>query len=456
MNSKEYNKHVKEVNKQREAYIESPEYFKDMLNITLQNLNFKSNDILEGHGANALTEFMSLYTQLIDLYPKEFGPHSEELKQSIINSIYSYSNKQLFEHHLEKLENDNPNSFLIIPTVIYGLNNNQKASGHLITTTIKKVSNLLVVTTFDKAELATEHIGQYIHDRKPKMTDYDYVTADYSYYLDENKSNIKLIVDSVAYERKTYFLKETERTNSCNINLKRIEQVALAQGFGTVKAKEQVYGNCFIKELMSGLKYNTLPHVTIQNTPFTKVESAELSTQKCNTAISYLMMCHLKKMGYPLVATDYIRQYIMDYNSMKKMNTKDNQTNDETIYGNIAVYIQQEKDQVNVLLDGVFNKKQKFPQVYRENTIDYKIHYGNTIKLTIWSRIKRLFIRNNTSKIDIAEKKSESYQNKVKQNVEALINHKKAFKSVIATARRTKNLMTMMSKEKSTVINHTR
>ena len=435
MNIDDFNKRVKEVNQQREAYIKSPNYIHDMVNITLQNLNLKSNDIPPSDGANAQTELMSMYCQVIDLYPEVFGEESKNLKQSIINSIYAYADMDLFKEQLSHLINNNPTSFLIIPTTIWGYYEEveKKYCEHAISTIISKEDGAYKVTTIDKAGHAVQHIeSKQLDEYMYPHVDEDYLIEDYTYYLKENDENILLLGESLFH--KNVVLSENNKeviylNNLENENLIKLEKAAFKQSYGEIKGKGQTYGNCYVKELMSGLKYATLPIEKNEKDVYAKVGSKGLSTQKINTAFSYIMMYHLESLGCSERVSNHLSDGITEYNNFKNLKSKDLDRNPEGFYENIGVFIKQQKDLINNLLDftykfNIFNKEKG------KNIENLAIHYGLGEKENI-----ALY----QSKINLSEV-SFLYREEVKENIETLVNEKASIKTIISKVQKQNKL----------------
>ena len=418
MNVDEVNERVKEVNQQREKYIKSSNYVEDMTNITLQNLNFKSNDIPISYGANAQTEFMSIYCQVIDLYPEVFGEDSKNLKQSIINSIYAYADMDLFKYQLGKLINNNSTSFLIIPTSIRGYyeESEKNYSYHAISTIISKEDNTYKVTTVDKSAYAVFHLGV-----EGAQLDDKNLLLDYTYYLKENEDNRLLIAESLSLKNDELNGKETANTKKANTNLMKIEKASFKKSCGEIKAKGQTYSNCFIKGLMSGLKYATLPIEKDEKDIYAKIGSKDISTQKINSSFSYIMIYHLERLGFSDAVSNYLAAGIRDYNNFKNLKSKDLEINPAGYHENVEVFIKQQKDLINSILDGIYEKYSLYSQENPENIEDFAIHYGLVEKESIVP---------NQSKIDITERDI-YFRTEAREDIETLISDKASFKTIL-------------------------
>ena len=431
MNLNDYDNKVRAVNLQRKKYIYGPTYYKDMLDINLQNFNFKQNDIASSYGANAHTEIMSIFCQMIDLYPEAFNHKGGELIESITNSIYAYADTELFKEQLTRLKNNDDNSFLIIPTNLYGYHGDSVNGGHIITTEISKQSDSYRVTTYDKVGIASYHIEPEKKLLKPK-TPKGYVIADYSYHLKVTNDNTKLLVYCLSQKNRRIFNQESVDNGVSNSNFKKIEEAARDDGYGKIKAKKQKVGNCFTKELVSGLKFATFPQSDIDDFKFKKVENKHLSTKKCNITMAYLTECQLHSLGYSNEQLKLFDLYSADYTALKTINSNESSVNSDPICEETLNRAKADKKHLEKVLNKAFDPKvTSFPKMPLKIDHKFHIHYGMKLKLSIWDRIKqrnRIFFN---GKKDILKQNSMDDKKAVREAIETLVTRPTEFKSVV-------------------------
>ncbi|MEY8446201.1 hypothetical protein AALA44_08580 [Enterococcus ratti] len=165
MDNKIKEKMNKEVNKARKNYTrEKDKYGLDMRNIFYQKWNLLKNnkDVNYGNEYNYIVEFMYLYKKAIEKHPEQFKDRKvEKLKASLENSIGCSYNTKYFKSCMKALENNNPDSFLIIP-ISYFLMSNEEIVGHSVSLVIQKEEDKIKIKVCNKG-------GQLVPNEKPSI-----------------------------------------------------------------------------------------------------------------------------------------------------------------------------------------------------------------------------------------------------------------------------------------------
>lgn len=140
----------KEVEKERADLVNSPEYASLLYNALCQHANYQQStqsmsDYLTQLDLNL--EYMTLYLDFLTVHADQFMEREVgALKESIQNSIYCARKPLLLEKALENLEENNKDSFLVLP-VIQSLSNNDHSSSLIV----HKEDGKIKVTMLDKA-----------------------------------------------------------------------------------------------------------------------------------------------------------------------------------------------------------------------------------------------------------------------------------------------------------------
>lgn len=92
-------KMVKKIDDNRTLFLNSESYDKEMLDLVLQQLQFRENTRWDFETKNMQSELFPLYQQVIDVYPELFqGRDLEQLKSSLNQSYYVAHQPKLLPH----------------------------------------------------------------------------------------------------------------------------------------------------------------------------------------------------------------------------------------------------------------------------------------------------------------------------------------------------------------------
>lgn len=147
LTKEEADKYIQEADELRTTYLNSNYYTRDVCDIIFQHLNLKENDCHTEFVYEFQTEieFMALYQQLLDVCPEAFSDRKQELiKDSLQKSIYASIRPNLFPNYITELENNNRDSFLVIPVLLKNIPGSSELHGVTLILMKKKISLLFL------------------------------------------------------------------------------------------------------------------------------------------------------------------------------------------------------------------------------------------------------------------------------------------------------------------------
>lgn len=327
LTKEEVEKYIQEADGLRTDYINSHYYSRDLCDTVFQHLNLKENDCHTEFVYEFQTEieFMALYQQLIDVCPEAFSGREQELiKDSLQKSIYASIRPKLFPNYLTELENNNPDSFLIIPAILKNIPNSIELHG--VTLILMKKENQFVVSIFDKArERAEENKSRInIYETQNRTT--------YRYTIEDTENNVASIAN-ILHLGLGYPKEENQRVESAlmgfNYSLYFVfRSIAKREKLCTHIGMGQFYqGNCSINNLNGALKYvlgeaYPVKDLMLDGERAVKTKYKDLSTEKYNSIIVQIVFAHLIKLEGSFKSIRLLKDAYAVYHLLKKTRSK--------------------------------------------------------------------------------------------------------------------------------------
>ena len=296
---------IKKIDKKRNVYMNEKRYGQDICDLFLQNFNFKGNRMRR---TEVQKEIFPLLKQVIESYPEEFPYRNVDLiKDSLSRSFYASQNTTLLSHYIEKLINNDRDSFLIIPT---GFRTGTSRT-HEVSCTIRKSYDDIQVEVFDKAHKVPperEKIELKIRGSHNK----NYIVANYIYTIDNTPESINSITAAIESG-----FKPSASDRKYKV-LNSLSEIAKSEYYGgKVTSAQYTQGNCLIKEVISSLK-----HVLSEGNLNAFATDKQRPTASLNAILTEVACQRLEKIGYGKDINNYLRDQYKLYNYLKEERKK--------------------------------------------------------------------------------------------------------------------------------------
>jgi hypothetical protein len=323
LTKEEVDKSIQEADGLRATYINSNYYTRDICDIIFQHLNLKENDCHTEvvYEFQTEIEFMAFYQQLLDVCPESFsGRDQEVIKASLQKSIYASIRPKLFPNYLTELENNHPDSFLIIPAILKNIPGSSEIHG--VTLILMKKENQLVVSIFDKARERPEENKSRIsnHETQSRTT--------YRYTIEDTEKN-RTVIANILHLALGYPKKENQVVEYALMN----RPYSLYAVFGDIAQEEKLcthigmgqfyQGNCSINNLNGALKYvlgevYPVKDLILDDKGAVKTKYAHLTTEKYNSVIVQIVINHLRRLKSSINSTILLKDAHVVYQLLKK------------------------------------------------------------------------------------------------------------------------------------------
>ena len=348
LSEEEIKKNISLVEKERKKLVESSDYGYLLYDSLCQHINLKSSGttILDYLGRlDSNLEFMTLYLDFMTLYEDSFIDRDpDKIKTSIKDSIYCARSSHLLESSIEKLEPNNPDSFLVLPIVQAP----SREGAHNSTIIVKKKDNRLEVTMLDKAM----HYSKELHQEVPKVSVKAQENTGFMSYLKnmfegENNPNIKAAMPHVfelessseTITRLSYVLgfgmtpvgqsiqlSLATRENRYFLLEKELKKMSAKSYWGREIFDVQLYTkNCYIKSISSAMQY-VLGDTQISEKHLVHTNPAELkkipnhSAKTIAVSLAEIIKQRMRKLGYTEACIQTIDALMEDYVAKKDQN----------------------------------------------------------------------------------------------------------------------------------------
>ncbi|MGG5359724.1 MULTISPECIES: hypothetical protein [unclassified Enterococcus] len=323
LTKEEADKYIQEADELRTTYLNSNYYTRDVCDIIFQHLNLKENDCHTEFVYEFQTEieFMALYQQLLDVCPEAFSDRKQELiKDSLQKSIYASIRPNLFPNYITELENNNRDSFLVIPVLLKNIPGSSELHG--VTLILMKKENQLIVSIFDKAE---ERPGR----NNSRITNYETQSRTTYRYTIENTEKNRLVIANILHLGLGYPKKENQVVENALMK----HSYSLYAVFRTLAQEERLcahigrsqagQGNCSINNLNSALKYvlgevYPVKDLLVDGEKAVKTKYKDLTTEKYNSVIVQIAVNHLIKLKSSIDSTILLKDGHVVYQLLKK------------------------------------------------------------------------------------------------------------------------------------------
>ncbi len=314
LTKEEADKYIQEADGLRTDYINSNHYVRDLCDTVFQHLNLKGNeyDSESFYKFQTEIEFMALYQQLLDVCPEAFsGRDQEVIKASLQKSIYASIRPQLSPNYINELENNNRDSFLIIPSNLDDLP--ESTDLHGVALILMKEKNQIIVSIFDKSQ------------EKQRTND---VKTTCRYTVGNTETQIKTIAD-ILHLGLGYPQEEGQAILNEWMKLPGF----LYEIFDTIAKEREVCNhigmgqffqrNCSINNLNGALKYvlgeeHVVKDPVLKDKMAVKTKYKDLTTEKYNSIIVSIVLAHLVKLEADTRSTRLLADAYAIYHLLKK------------------------------------------------------------------------------------------------------------------------------------------
>ena len=335
----------KEVEKERADLVHSEEYASLLYSALCQHANYQHSNLTILDYLSQLDlnlEYLTLYLDFLTVHADQFMEREvDSLKESIKNSIYCARKPLLLEQTLASLENNNKDSFLVLP-VIQMLPQSGVHSSSLI---VHKEDNKIMVTILDKGmhyldkmnntspgigvkEISDLGIGGFLKGLFTGGIDKNLKVA-LPYVLEfpdtsEMRTQLTYIfaLGTTFLGRDLQFSLFSEKKESLLIQSKLLE-LAESSYWGTQIYDGQFFGkNCYIKSVSAAMQH-VLGDKQTTNKYTVNGKEAELrkipghSAKEVLVTLAEIMKIRVQKLGYSSKAVEAIDALTAEYCEQK-------------------------------------------------------------------------------------------------------------------------------------------
>lgn len=328
---------LEKVNESRNILLRKEEYGSLLCETLYQHVNLKHNSIPILGSVKSMElnlDFMSLYLDFLSIYQEKFSRRDiNDLKSSIINSIYVSRESKLFERFVLELKNNKKDSFLMIPITQKLLDD----GFHDSVCIVKKVDNKLVLTYFDKAmhydykilpclPQIEKNNNQQLLNISHKNNNYK-IAMPLVMEINDTTENIILLTHLFDFGT-SYVGKELQECLKDEKNEFLVIQKELVKLSDKIYWLPEIYdvqmyaNNCHVKSVSAALQhilgssYVTEQFVSSQN-KITVKKIPGLTAADITISLAEIMKYRLMKMGYTSELSNYIDKITNIYLSGK-------------------------------------------------------------------------------------------------------------------------------------------
>lgn len=291
------------IDQNRAEYYSSSEPISNVLESLLQMYNLKQNTINNSSYLMIIPEIIMAYRELLFLYPDLFKGRVETLDESLKRSIYANNEALLLDNYITDLKNNNPDSFILLSSKLYGKDAQQtELIIHQVGIIIRKKNDNILIEIHDKAQcFSNEYVKDNNYVNTFKTKEHLKKLTNYVYEIRNTSKNRRILINFAmdtcthAIKQQKYYLNKLQTNANLSIRsfLSHLKSVSVAEYFLPHIGEEQKTGNCFIKNTISSLNYVVIPkqgttHM-LGNNVILRTKSELLDTKTIYAALNVLL-----------------------------------------------------------------------------------------------------------------------------------------------------------------------